>query len=516
MLVIDRQSPPTSPRIGAIGGPYAQLLASSTDLGPSRSGHTQLTVALTGGTRLQPLIAWAADNGLAVRWRTHEDWAIVSGPALEVANAFDVEVHDYRGMHGQVFYASPQQPEVPNALRNTVTELGRILSYTPHHQARPDLIPMDIPTKGLTPAGVLKAYNALPLTEAGFRGQGQTIVFFSFDGYDQVDLDYYAEHSGLPPLKPILIGGQPGEPHGEIVQDLEVAHAIAPDARLVVVNARPTLVSEGPYEQIAKMFDSVDRQFPGAVWSSSIGWGCDALVTAADLAPVQAAIKRAQSRGTTMFDASGDTAGLECKGGENYSSPPGPDDIGLDAVASLPSVTSVGGTTLSTDADGNWLAEQAWVDSPQSLGSSGGVSRLFPRPPWQKSVTAKRDPKAQHRLVPDVSAVADPFTGVAIRFDGQDLIGAGTSQSAPIWAALTVLMNQYLVAHGGHAVGDLNPLLYRVAAGANAPGFRDVSLGANAVDTASPGYDPVTGLGSPNVYELVRDILDIQRGVSPR
>jgi kumamolisin len=67
-----------------------------------------------------------------------------------------------------------------------------------------------------------------------------------------------------------------------------------------------------------------------------------------------------------------------------------------------------------------------------------------------------------------------------------------------------------------HPLGDLNPLLYRVAAGANSPGFRDVSLGGNAVDVSTPGYDTVTGLGTPNVNELVNDLLDIQKGVAPR
>ena len=84
------------------------------------------------------------------------------------------------------------------------------------------------------------------------------------------------------------------------------------------------------------MFEEADRQFPGAVWSLSIGWGCDKLITATDLAPVQSALAAAQRHGTSAFDASGDTAGLECKGGDDWSAPPGPDDIGLDAVASLP------------------------------------------------------------------------------------------------------------------------------------------------------------------------------------
>ncbi len=517
VLISDRQTPSPAAQSGAIGGPYAHLLASSTDLGPSRLDHAQLTVALTHSASPQPLITWAAANDLLVHWQIGDNWAVVHGAPRDVAEAFNVSVHDYRGRQGQTFYASPQQPAIPKALLGTVTELGRILGYSPHHESRPDLIPLDVPDNGLTPSALLTAYNAAPLAAAGFTGKGQTIVFYSFDGYDQDDLDYFADAFDLPPLKPILVGGQPGEPHGEIVQDLEVAHAIAPDARLVVVNARNTLVPNGgTYVEVGKLFDSVDKQFPGAIWSLSIGWGCDALVTAADLRPVQAALQRALSHGTTAFDASGDTAGLECKGGENYSSPPGPDDIGLDAVASLPAMTSVGGTTLSTDDKGQWLAEQAWVDSPQSLGSSGGVSRLFPRPAWQRGVVAARDPEAQSRLVPDVSAVADPFTGVRIRFNDQDLVGAGTSVSAPIWAALAAIMNQYLIANGGHALGFLNPLLYRVAAGANAPGFRDVTLGANAVDVSAPGFDPVTGLGSPNVEALVKDLLDIQRGKAPR
>jgi kumamolisin len=517
VLASDHRSEPTPNPTAAIDGPYANLLASSTDLGPSRLDRAQLTVGLRGSARPEPLMQWAASKRLAVRWQPGEEWAVVEGAPPDVAEAFDVPVHDYRGMQGQVFYASAQQPEVPAAVLNTVSDLGRILGYTPHREARPDMIPLDVPGQGLTPNALLTAYNANPLAAAGITGQGQTIVFFAFSGYDQGDLDDFAAMSGLPPLKPILVGGQPSESRAETVMDLEVAHAIAPDARMVVINARPTLEGGRTYERIAEMFDSANRQSPGAVWSLSIGWGCDALITATDLKPVQSALERAHANGTSVFDASGDTGGLECKGGTNWASPPGPDDVGLDAISSLPGVTSVGGTTLSTDANGQWLAEQAWIDSPLSQGTSGGVSKLFPRPVWQRRLAIDRDAgKRQRRLTPDVSALADPFTGVRIRFDQQDLVGAGTSQAAPIWAGLTALMNQYLLANGGRRLGDINPLLYRVAAGANSPGFRDVTLGGNAVDVAIPGYDLVTGLGSPNVELLARDFLDIQRGVAPR
>ena len=194
---------------------------------------------------------------------------------------------------------------------------------------------------------------------------------------------------------------------------------------------------------------------------------------------------------------------------------PGPDDVGLDAVASIPAITSVGGTTLSTGPRGQWVAEHAWVDSPLSQGTSGGVSGLYDRPPWQDRLSAKRDTGRQ-RLAPDVSAVADPFTGVRFIFKGHDVIGGGTSQSAPIWAGLTVLMNQYLVANGGRLLGDLNPLLYRVAAGANLPGFRDVQPRRQCGRPRAARVRLGDRARHPNTYNLARNLLDLQRGATRR
>ena len=67
----------------------------------------------------------------------------------------------------------------------------------------------------------------------------------------------------------------------------------------------------------------------------------------------------------------------------------------------------------------------------------------------------------------------------------------------------------------GRSLGNLNALLYRVASGAELPGFRDIRLGGNAVDTTQSGYDMVTGLGSPNTYNLARNLLDLQTQVAP-
>ncbi len=496
---------------GRIGGPFAALLASSTDLGSARTPQVRLTAALHQPDRPDRLQRWAQRHHLSVQWRQDDPWAVIEGTPAAVSDAFGVDVHDYRGRRGQIFYAAAQQPAVPSALHGEVAGLGRILSYTPYRESRPPgwPFPAEVPGQGLTPDALLRTYNAQPLREAGYTGKGMTVVVFAFDGFDQADLDSFTAAHNLPPLMPEVVGGQPPHRRGEATMDLQAAHAIAPDARKVLVNAMPTVEGDGAFGKIAAMMEDTDRRYPGAVWSFSIGWGCDKLFTAADLVPVRAALADAQRNGTTAFDASGDLAGLECKGGQDWSSPPHADNVGLDAIASMPEMTNVGGTTLSTDDAGGWLSEQAWFDAPLSQGSAGGVSALFERPSWQGQVALNGG--VRQRLTPDISAVADPFTGMRIIFNQQEIIGGGTSLAAPIWAGFAAMVNQYLTENGGRLIGDLNPLLYRMAEGARLPAFRDVVLGANAVAVAGPGYDLVTGLGTPNVDNLARNLLVLQK-----
>lgn len=256
-----------------ISGPYASLLAASKNLGPSRAGDVQLTVTLPNAERPRRLIEWAGARGLGVRWEPDQLWAIVTGPAEHLASAFDVPVHDFRGRQGQQFYASPLQPALPPELRGEVSAVGRILSYLPHREARPAL-PLDVPRPGLKPADLLMAYNATPLVEAGYTGQGQTVVIFAFGGFDQRDLDLFADNMELPRFTPEVVGGPLTGTSGETVMDLEVVHAVAPAARLVVVNARPTVEGGGTFEKIGRMFDDTAKRYPHSVWSLSIGWGC--------------------------------------------------------------------------------------------------------------------------------------------------------------------------------------------------------------------------------------------------
>ncbi len=508
----DRATTPM--RADVIDGPYARMLSQATDLGPARVDSVRITVALRRPAEPVALKGWARSRGLTAQWREGDDWAVVEGAPGTVATAFGLSVRDYRARTGpepgRVFYASRQQPGIPPAARSEVSGVGRILGYVPYRESLPSP-PREVPGGGLAPHLLLNAYNAAPLAAEGFTGKGRTVVVFAFDGFLQSDMDIYADRFGLPRFTPEVVGGMPKQRTGEANMNLQVIHAIAPDAKLVMVNARPTVDDKGgnAFEKLGALMESVDRQFPGAVWSFSIGWGCDRVFTPADFAPVRAALAAAHKNGTTAFNASGNLAGMECKGGHNWADPPSPDDVGVDAVASLPEMTAVGGTKLSTDADGSWLAEQAWYNVPLILGTAGGASALFPRPQWQTVGPDLPD----RRLVPDVAAVADPFTGVLIVFDQVTALGGGTSQAAPIWAGLATLINDKLVDGGAAPLGDLNPLLYQLAKESVLPGFRHIGAGGNAISRSSQGgYDMVTGLGTPNVANLVKNVL-LARGV---
>lgn len=511
LLVVGLCGCTAGPDDRTIAGPYARLLSTSDDLGSSTADQAQLTIQLNRPSDAGQLTRWATTRGLGVRWDDGERWAVVSGPPQSLGQSFGVSIHDYRRAN-ETFYAATQSPLIPVALRDGVAGLGRVLGYSPEREAVPPTLPRDVPGGSLSPNAVASTYNLAPLNAQGFTGTGQAIAVFAFGSHRQSDLDTFADRYHLPRFAPDVIGGPlPERISGETTMDLEVAHGLAPGARTIVVNARPTTDGDGTYVKIADLMRTVDREAPGAVWSLSIGWACDKFGTAADLAPVRSALAAAHAHGTSVLDASGDLAGMDCRDGQEWSADPGADDVGLDSVAALPEVTAVGGTTLSTDDQGRWLSEAAWFSSVLTLGSGGGRSSVFSRPVWQMSALPVW--KEPQRLIPDVSAVADTLTGLSIVLGGRAVTGGGTSLSAPLWAGLAAVVNQFLIANGGRSLGDLNPLLYQIAEGARLPAFHDIDRGANAVAVSGPGYDMVTGLGTPDADNLAHDVLDLQRSL---
>jgi hypothetical protein len=181
--------------------------------------------------------------------------------------------------------------------------------------------------------------------------------------------------------------------------------------------------------------------------------------------------------------------------------------------AAQPYVTGVGGTTLSTLTG---PVESAWNDAYGSSG--GGPSLSWDAPSFQTDAAASLGVDAAGeaqlgtcpavalaaycRLVPDVSADADPYTGYMVYYDGQWTIGDGTSASTPLWAALVALAESS-AGCGGARLGFINGTLYGGAGAQYATDFNDVLTGDNGwipgMDSfaAEPGYDPVTGLGTP-------------------
>ena len=268
------------------------------------------------------------------------------------------------------------------------------------------------------------------------------MLVFAFDGFDQADLDMFATTFNLPKFTPELMGGMASQRSGEATMDLEAIHAVGPDAKTVLVNARPTVGRRGHLREDRDDDGRGRPPLPLARCGASPSDGAARrIATAADLVPALA-LAAAQRKGTTAFDASGDLAGLECKGGHNWSEPPGPDDVGLDSVASLPEMTDVGGTTLSTDAEGHWLAEQSWFGPALSHGTGGGVSNLFERPPWQAALNLAAPPgkkRSSPRTSP-WSPIRPPVSGSSS--GGRLVVGGGTSVSAPIWAGLTAVMDR--------------------------------------------------------------------------
>jgi kumamolisin len=173
----------------------------------------------------------------------------------------------------------------------------------------------------------------------------------------------------------------------------------------------------------------------------------------------------------------------------------------VDFPSSSPSVTACGGTTM-TAALGVRL-ETCWNESATGGGATGGgISNVFPRPSYQQNVTMPSNLRGSNggRGLPDVAAVADPYTGYAVFVDGGWTVVGGTSAVAPLFAGLAARINNQL----GRRCGLINGPLYE----ASTDVFHDITTGNNSADgvtgyTAGPGWDAVSGWGSPDGMNLL-------------
>jgi kumamolisin len=192
----------------------------------------------------------------------------------------------------------------------------------------------------------------------------------------------------------------------------------------------------------------------------------------------------------THFVASGDSGAYTC--GED-------NPVAGSFPATLPTVTSVGGTTVFESTTGVYFREMSWGAAIDQSGTGGGPSLIYPIPDWQKPVQLP-DGHGM-RQVPDVAADADPQTGFHIVFGGQDTQIGGTSAATPMWAGLIALIDQDLVAKKLRAVGFANPAIYWIGENhskfPSAP-YHDVAAGNNLAFSATSGWDFTTGWGTPD------------------
>lgn len=382
------------------------------------------------------------------------------------------------------------------------------------------------------PPDIRNQYNYGPAYAAGDTGKGQTIVIFDSFGSPTIasDLAHFDKAYGIkapPSLKVYQPEGKVtysylGAPASAVARnknmqteigwayettlDVEWAHAMAPGANIALVET-PNAETEGV--QGLQNLQNVQRwaldHHIGTIWSNSWAATEQSFNNPAVLARLNGFYRMAASKGVSAFFASGDTGVANTnKQGAQYPYPT------VNFPSSSPNVVSVGGTEIPNPPSSipSYVPEAVWHDCCGSGG--GGYSAVFPEPGFQ-TASKIADPSGM-RGMPDVSYNAALISSILIyeSFDPTAppswLPIGGTSAATPQWAAVDAIANQ---ADG--ALGFLAPRLYQVYrnSSAYASAFHDITSGNNSWGglkgyPATTGWDPASGLGTPNVANLVK------------
>jgi len=410
---------------------------------------------------------------------------ILSGTAAQFCAAFHVELdqyeHDggsYRGRTGVV--------ELPSELQGVVEA---VLGLDNRPQARPHFRtrPASSSAISFTPTQIAALYG-YPTGS----GEGECVALIELGGgYRPADLTAYFNGLGVKAPKVTAVSVDHGKnaptgsadgPDGEVMLDVEVVGAIAPQAHIAVYFSPNT--DAGFLDAITTaVHDTKNR--PSII---SISWGGpESSWTLQAMTAMDAAFQAAAAMGVTVCVAAGDN-------GSSDGATSGGDHV--DFPASSPFALACGGTSLTAQG-ASIKQEVVWNDGVQGGATGGGISSVFPAAAWQSGLQAVSsqgaDTALKMRGVPDVAGDADPETGYQVRIDGSDTVIGGTSAVAPLWAALIARINQT----SGKAAGYLNPQIYK-----SPQAFRDITLGNNGDFKAASGWDACTGLGSPNGAKL--------------
>ncbi len=467
----------------------------------------------------------------------------LSGPAGLIDGFFSTRLGDFRDRDGRRYVAPLSEPVVPSTLRPSVSGVAGL-------NGLPAPLPLAIPRgEGLFPDDAANAYNATPLRANGILGQNQTIAVVSFGSFRDKDVEAFDQEVGLDSgpassfVKHVAVDGGTNDKTGEISQevnlDIDVVHGMAPEAQ--ILNYEAPLTSTSSFIRgLGDIMHKIVADKKADIASISYGL-CDAtqledgspFLSPADRAFAEGEFAAARAAGISTFIAAGDSGAFGCQRFDL-------NDISVTPLwpGDGPNVISVGGTLLAVRQDGTYLQEAGWEDVLSQGGTGGGVNPQDPMPSFQQVqltvngaptpvLDSARNPNSL-RQGPDVAASADPDSGfftVSAGKNGQSVGGpvGGTSAATPFWAASMLLIRQFAEQQGAGKLGFAGDLLYRVAQqhmnydgidAADEP-FHDVVLGGNRKDDCRVGWDFATGLGSPNVDVLARDIVDLLRLSQP-
>ncbi len=346
-------------------------------------------------------------------------------------------------------------------------------------------------------------YDEAPLVKAGNSGTGSPDCIALAEDSDYIDAApaLFDSSFGFPAmnLTRVLPGVTSPGTNGDETEaqlDIDYAHATAPATPIHVY------VDASLYTSITS---AITDNVCGAVSISFIFCGS----TNSFFTGLDGYFSEAAAQGQSVFVSSGDwgAAGLQ------YSSTSNSCVIGTalnpSEMAGSPHVTAVGGTQFSPQYDGSGNDASVIGTAPGGIetawgSSGGGVSNVFAKPSWQTGTfnDGQRD-------IPDVSMIAwSPGVFIGADSSGNAIIQCcwgGTSLSAPLWAGFT----RVIAGNAGNArLGLINPIAYSLAnAGAAAHGLIDVASGNNSYNgvtgyNAGPGYDLVTGWGSPDMTKF--------------
>jgi subtilase family serine protease len=461
---------------------------------------------------------------------------LVRAPVSRVDKLFGLRFGRYVTADGKRYFAPERRPRIPASLAPYITSLGD-LSDVP--------IPADdIPTSGLTPAVVAKAYDIKPLWKRGDEGQGETIAIASlFGAVNTDDITQFAKHEGIasPDIQFRKVDGgstfssQQGS-DGEVDLDLQVVLGIVPKARIIDYQGSDgsTTKQTSLGHSLADIYNAIEQDGQAKIVTTSYG-ECEALLqnqNPGDQQLIDNSLKALEAANVTVFIATGDTGAYACLQAAQIEPastlPSGFVQLAIQTPSSSPFAVAVGGTRLDLRSDGSYLAESAWADSLSRSGGGGGISESEPRPTWQKGpgVIEKGLNPHGRRQTPDVAGPADPNSGFficqtvpGIKSPLCEAGNGGTSAAAPFWAASMLLVQQF-AAHNGAGSLDhcfAGPILYDLASTKQpVPPFHPVLFGNNGFYPAHTGWNYATGLGSPDVFNLAQDYAAFLRNRSSK